>query len=80
MFIPICSSITFYIGCALSHVQHFAAPWTAVCQVPLPMESSRQEQQEYWSGVSFPTPGDLPDPGIKPTSRVSCIVIQILYH
>ena len=37
-------------------------PWTLACQVPLPMEFSRQE---YWSGLPFPSPGDLPDPGIK---------------
>ena len=37
-------------------------------QAPLPMEFSRQE---YWSGAPFPTPGDLPDPGIKPASLVS---------
>ena len=40
-------------------------PWTVVCQAPLSMEFSRQE---YWSGLSFPSPGDLPDPGIKPRS------------
>ena len=40
------------------------APWTVACQ-PLSVEFSRQE---YWSGLSFPSPGDLPDPGIKPTS------------
>ena len=37
-------------------------------QAPLSMESSRQE---FWSGLQFPTPGDLPDPGIKPTSPES---------
>ena len=37
-------------------------PWAVVCQVPLPMGVSR----EYWSGLPFPPPGDLPDPGIKP--------------
>ena len=37
-------------------------PWTADCQVPLSMEFSRRE---YWSGWSFPPPGDLPDPGIE---------------
>ena len=41
----------------------FATPWTIDHQVPLPMEFSRQE---YWSGFPFPTPGDLPDPGIEP--------------
>ena len=38
-------------------------PWTAACQVPLSMGFSRQE---YWSGLPFPSPGDLPNPGIKP--------------
>ena len=45
-----------------SHVRLFATPWTVACQVPLSMEFSRQE---YWSGLPFPSPGDLPDPGIK---------------
>ena len=48
----------------LSHVQLFVTLWTKARQVPLCMEFSRQE---YWSGLPFPTPGDLPDPGIKPT-------------
>ena len=43
----------------------FATPWTVVCQAPLSMEFSRQE---YWSGQPFPSPGDLPDPGIEPMS------------
>ena len=43
-------------------------PWTVVHQVPLSMGISRQE---YWSGLPFPPPGDLPDPGIKPLSPVS---------
>ena len=38
-------------------------PWTVARQAPLSMEFSRQE---YWSGLPFPSPGDLPDPGIKP--------------
>ena len=52
----------------LSHVQLFAAPWTVAYQASLSVEFSKQE---YWSGVPFPTPGDLPDPGIKPTSFAS---------
>ena len=40
-------------------------PWTAAHQAPLSMGFSRQE---YWSGLSFPCPGDLPDPGIEPRS------------
>ena len=43
-------------------VQFFAALWTVACQVPLSMKFSRQY---YWSGLPFPTPGDLPDLGIK---------------
>ena len=48
-----------------SCVQLFATLWTVACQAPLFMEFSRQE---YWSGLSFPSPEDLPDPGIKPGS------------
>ena len=49
----------------LSHIWLFATPWTVAYQAPLSMEFSRQE---YWSGLPFPSPGDLPDPGIKPRS------------
>ena len=48
--------------CILSCVHLFVTPWTVVHQAPLAMEFSRQE---YWSRLSFSTPGDLPDPGIK---------------
>ena len=49
----------------------FATPWTVACQAPLSMELSKQE---YWSGLPFPSPEDLPDPGIKPSSHaVHCI-------
>ena len=48
-----------------SHVQLFVIPLIAACQTPLSMEFSRQE---YWSGESFPSPGDLPNPGIEPGS------------
>ena len=51
----------------ISHVQLFATLWTLVFQAPLSMEFFRQE---YWSGLLFPTPGNLPYPGIKPTSSV----------
>ena len=40
-------------------------PWTVAGQAPLSMGFSRQE---YWSGLPFPPPGDLPEPGIKPVS------------
>ena len=48
---------------SLSSIRLFVAPWTVASQAPLPMEFSRQE---YWSGLPFPPPGDLPNPGIKP--------------
>ena len=47
----------------LSRVRLFATPWTVAYQAPPSMGFSRQE---YWSGVPFPSPGDLPDPGIEP--------------
>ena len=50
---------------SLSHVQLFETPWTVAYQAPLSVEFSRQE---YWSGLPFPSPGDLPHPGIKPGS------------
>ena len=50
---------------SLSHVWLFATPWTVAYQAPQSMEFSRQE---YWSGLSFPSPGDLPNPGIEPRS------------
>ena len=50
---------------SLSHVWLFATPWTVSYKAPLSMEFSRQE---YWSGLPFPSPGDLPDPGIEPRS------------
>ena len=53
---------------SLSRVQLFATLWTLACQSPLSMEFSRQE---YWSGLPFPPPGDLPDPGTEPMSLVS---------
>ena len=52
----------------LSPVQLFVTPWTVARQRSLSMGFSRQE---YWSGLPFPPPGDLPDPGIEPTSPVS---------
>ena len=49
----------------LSRVRLFATPRTVAYQAPLSMGFSRQE---YWNGLPFPSPGDLPDPGIKPVS------------
>ena len=50
---------------SLSRVQLFATPWTVAHQAPQSMGFSRQE---YWSGLPFPSPGDLPNPGIEPKS------------
>ena len=65
---------------ALSHYvmsDSFPASWIVACQACLSMEFSRQE---YWTGLPFPTPGDLPEPGIKPASlNVSCIGRRNLY-
>ena len=49
----------------LSRVRLFATPWTVAYQAPPSMGFSRQE---YWSGLPFPSPGDLPDSGIEPRS------------
>ena len=53
--------------CVLSRAQLFATPWTLVHQAPLSMGFSRQE---YWSWLPFPSPGYVPDPGIKPRSTL----------
>ena len=45
-----------------SVMSYSVTPWTVACQTPLSMEFSRQE---YWSELPFPSPGDLPDPGIE---------------
>ena len=50
---------------SLSCVQLFATPWTVAYQAPPSMGFSRQE---CWSGLPFPSPGDLPNPGIEPGS------------
>ena len=63
--------------CVLSCVQLLAIPWTVAHQAPLSMEFSRQE---YWSGLPFPSPGYLPDLGIKTSSPVSCISGQIFSY
>ena len=50
---------------SLSRVRLFVTPWTVAHQAPLSMGFSRQE---YWSRLPFPSPGDLPNPGIEPGS------------
>ena len=51
--------------CMFSRIRLFATPWTVAYQAPPSMGFSRQED---WSGMPFPSPGDLPNPGIKPRS------------
>ena len=53
------------LQCVLSYVQLYATLWTVAHQAPPSMGFSRQE---YWSGLPFPSPGDLPDPGVEPRS------------
>ena len=53
---------------SLSHVRLFVTPWTVACQPPLSTEFFRLE---YWSGLPFLPSGDLPDPGINPSSPSS---------
>ena len=67
-FCPRATGVCVYIQ-LLSHVQLFANPWTITHQALLSMGFPRQE---YWSVLTFPSPGDLPNPGIKPASRISC--------
>ena len=60
----------------LSCVQLFVNLWTVAHQALLSMEFS---SQEYWSGLPFPSPGDLPDPGIKPWSsalQADCLLSE----
>ena len=51
-----------------SRIRCFGTPWTVAHQAPLSLEFPRQE---YWSRLSFPSPGDVPDPGIEPISSLS---------
>ena len=59
---------------SLSRVQLFVAPQSIAHQAPLSMGFSRQE---YWSGLPCPSPGDLPDPGIKPSAVQSLSHVQL---
>ena len=70
-------NMTLYVNMnmkSLSRVQLFVTPWTVAYQAPLSMEFSREE---YWSGLLFPSVGDLPDPGIEPRSPT---LQAMLYH
>ena len=58
----------------LSHVQLFVSPWTIAYKAPPSMGFSRQG---YWSGLPFPSPGDLPNPGIEPGSPAFVLVSAV---
>ena len=62
------------VACVLSSVQFFVTPGTVVYNAPLSLGLSRQK---FWSELSFPSPGDLPNRKIKPASPA---LRQILYH
>ena len=66
-----------YVLSRLSRVRLFLTPWTVACQAPLSMGFSRQES---WRGLPCPSPGDLPDPGIQPTSLMSPALLAFLYR
>ena len=73
IFIPIPKKVKVKVK-SLSRVQLFLTPWTAAYQALPSMGFSRQE---YWSGLPFPSPGDLPEPGIN-QGLLHCR--QMLYH
>ena len=69
---------TLMCACMLSHfncIQLFVTLWTVAFQAPLSMGLSRQE---YWSGLPGPPPGDIPNPGIEPTSLMSLELALVL--
>ena len=71
--------MSFLCACVLScfsHIQLFETAWTVVHQAPLFMGFSRQE---YWSGLSFPSPEDLPNAGIEPMSLMSLELASLAF-
>ena len=65
VWVPLSWELSIDVIHSFSRVQLFVTPWTVAHQDPLSVGFS---VQEHWSGLPFPFPGDLPDPGIKPTS------------
>ena len=57
--------------CVLNHVQLLVILWVVTCQAPLSMGFFRKE---YWSGLPFPSPGNLPNPGTVPASLASPVL------
>ena len=78
MFMLILTRFVCVYACALSRVQLFVTLWTVAHQASPSVEFSRQE---YWSGLPFPSPEDLPNPGIKPTPPTSpTLADRFFYH
>ena len=65
---PLCEHFVRHVLSRFSHVQLLVTLWIVTCQALLTMEFSRQE---YWSGLPFLPPGDLPDSGVEPESLTS---------
>ena len=61
----------------LSHVQLITTLWTIACKASLSMKFSRQE---YWNGLSFLSPGDLPNPGNKPMPPALQKILYLVSH
>ena len=72
--VPISYSNGLLFSCSV--VSNSVTPWTVAHQAPLPMEFSRQE---YWSGLPFPSPGNLSDPGIEPESPALASNVLVIY-
>ena len=70
-----CVCVCVCVCCCFSPARLFSTLWTVARQAPMTMGFSRQE---YQSELSFPSPGDLPDPRIEPC--ISCIDREVLYH
>ena len=67
MCLCVCVCVCFHAHMPVAQVLLFATPWTVAHQAPLSMVSAKQE---CWSGLGFPSPGDLPNQGIEPASPV----------
>ena len=63
-----------HVAQSQSHVQVFVTPWTVAHQAPL---SIRFSKEEYWSGLPFPSPGDLPNPGVGEIPHCRQILYQL---
>ena len=66
-----------YMQCVLIHFVFFVTPWTVARQAPL---STGFSQQDYWSGLPCPSPGDLPNQGMKPGSPALQVDSSLLSH